>query len=231
MAAPVITSLPSQGLQHCRLPGIYVVEISVVGSTFGAPVKARLNPLSSPACGCCDRGQGAASLSRRRLDRNSQDFLTVGVPRREAGTSRVCLSRPQRLPPDAGCTEGFDEGAVTPGLILPKFPTALFSALEEPGVPAVPKLLPVVPWLFALLAFASGAPPLPFTVAPLLSAVPDPDDVPPVDAPGEPPAELDPPAAPPADPSALPPPPPLLCAKAGMGDIRAATTSHLHMKE
>jgi hypothetical protein len=140
------------------------------------------------------------------------------------------------FPPAPGGTEELDEGAVTPVLVLPKFPTALFSVLEEPSVFAVPKLLPVVPWLLALLAFGPDAPPVPFTVAPLLRVVPVPDDVPPVEAPGEPPAELpeDPPAAPPADPPALPPappPPPLLCASAQTGDSRAATRSILHESE
>ena len=98
---------------------------------------------------------------------------------------------------------------MTPVLVLPKFPTALFSVGDEPRVFADPMLLPVVPWLFALLVFAPGAPPVPFTVALLLSVVPDPEDVPPVEALGDAPAELpeDPPAAPPAEPP--PPPPPL----------------------
>jgi hypothetical protein len=95
-------------------------------------------------------------------------------------------------------------------LVLPRLPTALFSLLEEPGVPAGPKLLPVVPWLCALPAFAPGAPPVPFTVAPVLSVVPNPDDLPPVEAPGEElPDEL------PEEPPAAPPPePPPLCANA-----------------
>jgi hypothetical protein len=92
-----------------------------------------------------------------------------------------------------------------PVFVLPRFPTALFKVFEEPGVPAGPRLLPVVPWLFALLAFVPGTPPVPFTVAPLLSVVPP--DVPPDDELGEPPAEL-PPAAPPADPPPEEPPPP-----------------------
>jgi hypothetical protein len=46
------------------------------------------------------------------------------------------------LPP--GWTEEFDD-AVMPVLVLPRFPTALFSAFDEPGVPAGPKLSPVVP--------------------------------------------------------------------------------------
>jgi hypothetical protein len=109
-----------------------------------------------------------------------------------------------RLAP--GCTEEFEEGAVTPVLVLPKFPTALFNVGDEPRVLADPMLLPVVPWLFALLVFAPGAPPRPFTVAPLLSVVPDPEDVPPVEALGDAPAER-PEDPPPADPP--PPPPPL----------------------
>jgi hypothetical protein len=91
-------------------------------------------------------------------------------------------------------------------LVLPRLSTALFSLLEEPGVPAGPKLLPVVPWLFALLAFAPGAPPVLFTVAPVLSVGPDPDDAPPVEAPGEElPEELpdEPPAVPPPEPPPL----------------------------
>ena len=68
-----------------------------------------------------------------------------------------------------------------PVLVLLRFPTALFSVLDEPGVPAGPRLLPVVPWLLALPAFAPGAQPVPFTVAPLLSVVPPVDDVPPVE--------------------------------------------------
>jgi hypothetical protein len=107
----------------------------------------------------------------------------------------------------AGWIEEFDEGAVMPVFVLPRFPTALFRVFEEPGVPAGPRLLPVVPWLFALLAFVPGAPPVPFTVAPLLSVVPP--DVPPDDELGEPPAELPPaPAAPPAEPPPAEPPPP-----------------------
>jgi hypothetical protein len=110
------------------------------------------------------------------------------------------------LPTSPGLYRGVEEGAVTPVLVLPKFPTALG---DEPRVLADPMLLPVVPWLFALLVFAPGAPRVPFTVAPLLSVVPDPEDVPPVEALGDAPAELpeDPSAAPPAEPP--PPPPPL----------------------
>jgi hypothetical protein len=96
-------------------------------------------------------------------------------------------------------------------LVLPRLPTALFSLLEEPGVPAGPKLLPVVPWLCALPVFAPTAPPVPFTMAPVLIVAPDPDDVPPVETPGEElPDELpeEPPAAPPLE-------PPPLCANAG----------------
>jgi hypothetical protein len=140
------------------------------------------------------------------------------------------------LPAAPGCTEEFDEGAVTPVLVLPKFPTALFRAGDEPSVFAdEPMVLPVVPWLFALLALAPGAPPVPFMVAPLLRVVPAPEDAPPVDALGEPPAEL--PAAPagppePADPPPLPPPPPpLLCPKADIGMIRAAIRRTLHEDE
>jgi hypothetical protein len=160
------------------------------------------------------------------------DLGGSGVDRRLGGIGRAAAY----FPPAPGGTEELDEGAVTPVLVLPKFPTALFSVLEEPSVFAVPKLLPVVPWLLALLAFGPGAPPVPFTVAPLLRVVPVPDDVPPVEAPGEPPAELpeDPPAAPPADPPALPPappPPPLLCARAQTGDSRPATRSILHESE
>jgi hypothetical protein len=119
-----------------------------------------------------------------------------------------------------------------PVLVLPRFPTALFSVLEEPGVPAGPRLLPLVPWLFALLAFAPGAPPVPFAVAPVVSIVADPDDEPPVEVPGEPPAELaDPPAAPPADPPPPPPPPPPLCARADKGDSSAAMRSILPESE
>ena len=112
---------------------------------------------------------------------------------------------------------------------MPRLPTALFNLPEEPGVPAGPKLLPVVPWLFALLEFAPGAPPVPFTLAPVLSVVPDPDDVPPVEELGEPPElPAEPPAAPPAEPAPPPPPP---CARADMGDSRAATRSILHKSE
>jgi hypothetical protein len=96
-----------------------------------------------------------------------------------------------------------------PVFVLPKFPTALLSVGDEPGVFEVPKLFPVVPWLFALLALAPGAPPVPFTVAPLLSVVPAPDDEPPVEVPGEPADELpaEPLAAPPPEPPPLLPPP------------------------
>jgi hypothetical protein len=96
-------------------------------------------------------------------------------------------------------------------LVLPRLPTASLSLLEEPGVPAGPKLLPVVPRLFALSAFSSGAPPVPSTVAQVLSVVPDPpDDMPPVEATGEElPEEL---------PDAPPPEPPLLCANTGEHD-------------
>lgn len=105
-------------------------------------------------------------------------------------------------------TDEFDDGAIIPVFVLPRFWTALFSLVEEPGVPAGPKLLPVVPWLLALLAFASGAPPVPFTVAPLLRVVPAPDEEPPVEVAGDvPPTEVpvdDPPAEPPLE---APPPP------------------------
>jgi hypothetical protein len=100
-------------------------------------------------------------------------------------------------------------------------PAALFKLLEEPGVPAAPKLLPVVPWLFALLALAPGAPPVPFTVTPLLSVVPDPDDA--VEAEGEePPAAL--PDEPPDDPPADPPPEPAPCAD-GTNSANAARST------
>jgi hypothetical protein len=96
-------------------------------------------------------------------------------------------------------------------LVLPRLPTALFKVLDEPSALADPKLFPLVPWLFALLVFAPGAPPVPFTVTPLLSVVPDPDDAPPVevageDVPDEKEPSEEPPAAPPPE---LPPPPPL----------------------
>jgi hypothetical protein len=121
-------------------------------------------------------------------------------------------------------------------LIFPRFPTALFNVGDEPSVFADPMLLPVVPWLFALLPFVPGAPPVPFTVAPLLSVVPDPEDVPPVEALGEPPAEVpaEPVAAPPTDPPPLPPPlppPPPLCAPAQTGISNAATSRILHKNE
>lgn len=141
---------------------------------------------------------------------------------------------PPYLAAAPGCTDEFDEGAVTPVLVLPRFPTALFRAGDEPSVFAdEPMVLPVVPWLFALLAFAPGAPPVPFMVAPLLRVVPA-EGAPPVDALGEPPAEL--PAAPaeppaPPDPLPLPPAPPPLCPKADMGMIRAAIRRILHEDE
>lgn len=112
-----------------------------------------------------------------------------------------------------------------PVFVLPRFPTALFNVFDEPGVPAGPKLLPVVPWLFALLAFAPGAPPVPFTVTPLLNVAPVPDDgEPPVEALGD--ALVDPPAVPLDEPPPLPlAPPPLPAARADTGDSRNETIS------
>jgi hypothetical protein len=87
-----------------------------------------------------------------------------------------------------GCAEVFDAGAVTPVLVLPNFPTTLFRTGDEPSVFAdEPMVLPVVPWLLALLVFAPGAPPVPFMVAPLLRVVPAPEDAAPVDVLGDPP--------------------------------------------
>lgn len=88
-----------------------------------------------------------------------------------------------------------------PVFVLPRFPTARLSVFDDPGVPAGPRLFPVVPWLLALLAFAPGAPPVPFTVTPLLRVVPELDEVPPVEVPGEeaPPA-AEPPDEPPLEP-------------------------------
>jgi hypothetical protein len=140
-------------------------------------------------------------------------FRRRGLLRQAGRLATYPLLAKYHFPPP-GWIEEFD-GAVIPVLVFPIFPTALFSVLDEPGVPAGPRLLPVVPWLLALPAFAPGAPPVPFTVAPLLSVVPPVDDVPPVDEPGDPPAEpaaAPPPAdAPPADPP--PPPPPAALAK------------------
>lgn len=95
-----------------------------------------------------------------------------------------------------------------PVFVLPRFPTELLSVLDDPGVPAGPRLFPVVPWLLALLAFVPGAPPVPLTVTPLLRVVPEPDDnVPPVEVPGE--------EAPPPEPAEEPPlEPPLPAANA-----------------
>jgi hypothetical protein len=114
---------------------------------------------------------------------------------------------------------------MTPVFVLPRFPTALFNVFDEPGVPAGPKLLPVVPWFFALLAFAPGAPPVPFTVTPLLKVVPVPDDgEPPVEALGD--APVEPPAVPLDAPPPLPlAPPPLPAASADTGNSRNATIS------
>jgi hypothetical protein len=107
----------------------------------------------------------------------------------------------------------------------------LFNVFDEPGVPAGPKLLPVVPWLFALLAFALGAPPVPFTVTPLLNVVPVPDDgEPPDEALGEAPVEA--PAAPLDEPPPLPlAPPPLPAARADRGDSKHATISSCRESE
>ena len=81
-------------------------------------------------------------------------------------------------------------------------------------------MLPVVPWLFALLAFGPGAPPVPFTVAPLLNVFPVADDgVPPVAEPGELPVALL--AAPPAVLPLAPAP----AARAGTGNSNAMRSS------
>jgi hypothetical protein len=59
---------------------------------------------------------------------------------KRCSVNQACLTH---LPP-LGWTEEFD-GAVMPVLVLLRFPTALFRVFDEPGVPAGPKLLPVVP--------------------------------------------------------------------------------------
>jgi len=49
------------------------------------------------------------------------------------------------LPVAPGCTVEFEDGATMPVFVLPRFPTALLSVLDDPGVPAGPRLFPVVP--------------------------------------------------------------------------------------
>jgi hypothetical protein len=111
---------------------------------------------------------------------NVMEALKTSITAAKAGKSAKKAAKPKRkwlsgapsiklaqlvryhLPPPPGWTEEFD-GAVMPVLVLLRFPTALFRVFDEPGVPAG-QLLPVVPWLFALLAFAPDAPPVPFLV-------------------------------------------------------------------
>ncbi len=108
-------------------------------------------------------------------------------------------------------------------LVLPRSSAALFNLREDPSVCDGPKLLPLVPWLFALLALAPGAPPVPFTVTPLLSVVPDPGDLPPVEVPSE---EL-PEEVPDEPPAAVPPelPPPLWAITGEPASARPATST------